>query len=37
MLALKRGEDAWFRTRAPLMPLSENERADLAVKFAALA
>ncbi|WOS66613.1 dihydrodipicolinate synthase family protein [Sinorhizobium fredii] len=36
MVALKRGEDAWFRTRAPLVPLNENERADLAAKFAAL-
>lgn len=37
MLALKRGEDAWFRTRAPLMPLGESERAELAAKLAALA
>jgi 4-hydroxy-tetrahydrodipicolinate synthase len=36
MVALKRGEDAWFRTRAPLMPLNDSECADLAAKFAAL-
>jgi 4-hydroxy-tetrahydrodipicolinate synthase len=37
MLALRHGEDAWFRTRPPLMPLGASERADLAIKFAALA
>jgi len=36
MVAFKRNEDAWFRTRAPLVPLNESERADLAAKFAAL-
>ncbi|WP_018238326.1 dihydrodipicolinate synthase family protein [Ensifer sp. BR816] len=36
MVALKSGENAWVRTRAPLMPLSNGERADLAAKFAAL-
>lgn len=36
MIALRTGEEAWFRTRAPLLPLNESERADLAAKFAAL-
>ncbi|TCN33103.1 dihydrodipicolinate synthase family protein [Sinorhizobium americanum] len=36
MVALRRREDAWLRTRAPLMPLNDSERADLAAKFAAL-
>ncbi|ASY59762.1 dihydrodipicolinate synthase family protein [Sinorhizobium sp. CCBAU 05631] len=36
MVALRRGEDAWLQTRAPLVPLNDSERADLAEKFAAL-
>lgn len=36
MIALKTGEDAWFRTRAPLISLNASERADLTTRFAAL-
>ena len=36
MVALKNGDDAWFRTRAPLVSLNAAERADLTTKYAAL-
>ena len=36
MVALRTGEDSWYRMRAPLVALSASERADLATKFTAL-